>query len=110
MKEALMVLVVCSMLLAISVGATAQNQKKSVRGEEVYAELGKAPDKARSRVNPLENDAEAVAAGRLLFADHCAECHGQAADGGSGSKKGSSLRAAEVQNASPGAILRKGGG
>ena len=68
----------------------------------MYAELGKAPEKARNRLNPLEDDPDAVAAGRLLFEDHCLECHGDRAEGG---KKGPSLRTPEVQNASPGAIF-----
>jgi len=68
----------------------------------VYAELQKAPEKARNRPNPLQNDPDAVAAGAILFGQHCAECHGDAARGG---KKGPSLRAAEVQGAAPGAIF-----
>jgi len=51
----------------------------------VYAELQKAPEKARNRPNPLQNDPDAVAAGAILFGQHCAECHGDAARGG---KKG----------------------
>ncbi len=67
-----------------------------------YAELAKAPEKARAKRNPMEKDPEAVGAGRNLFEQHCAKCHGNAAQGG---KKGPSLRAAEVQNAEPGAIF-----
>jgi mono/diheme cytochrome c family protein len=88
-------------LLAVSVSPA--NEQKSWKDKpDVYAELGKAPGKARNRSNPLENDLEAVAAGRLLFEDHCAECHGDNAEGG---KKGPSLRAPEVQNAAPGSIF-----
>ena len=73
------------------------------RGDSsIYAELGKAPEKARSKRNPMENDKDAVAAGRNLFEQHCAECHGVTAEGG---KKGPSLRVEEVQNAEPGAIF-----
>lgn len=68
----------------------------------VYEELAKAPGKARGRLNPLENDREAVAAGRNLFEQHCAQCHGESAEGG---KKGPTLRVAEVQQAPPGAIF-----
>jgi mono/diheme cytochrome c family protein len=71
-------------------------------GDNPYAELTKAPTKAAARRNPLENDPEAVAAGNKLFARHCAECHGETADGG---KKGPSLRADEVQHATPGALF-----
>jgi mono/diheme cytochrome c family protein len=68
----------------------------------VYAELGKAPEKARDKRNPLEHDPDAWRAGQNLFERHCAECHGDAAEGG---KKGPSLRAPEVQDARPGAIF-----
>ncbi len=77
--------------------------RKEVRKENpVYAELSKAPEKARAKRNPLEKDPEAPVAGRILFEQHCAECHGSAAEGG---KKGPNLRAEEVQNTEPGAIF-----
>lgn len=104
MKPAL-ALLASGLFLAGSMVAGGQNEKKGAKAEDVYAELGKAPEKARIRVNPLESDGDAVAAGRLLFADHCAECHGEDAEGGSGRKRGPSLRAAEVQNATPGALF-----
>jgi mono/diheme cytochrome c family protein len=68
----------------------------------VYAELANAPEKARARRNPLESDPDAVAAGRILFEQHCSECHEDAAEGG---KKGPNLRAEEVQGSPPGAIF-----
>jgi mono/diheme cytochrome c family protein len=87
--------------------APAQNSdsssSKSVNNRPaVYEELAKAPGKARDKRNPLENDPQAVAAGRNLFEQHCAQCHGEAAEGG---KKAPTLRSAEVQEASPGAIF-----
>src|ERR1700740_530887 len=104
MKAAAIASVICGVLLAVSLVAGG-GKEKGAKAEGVYAELGKAPEKARGRVNPLEKDAQAVAAGRLLFADHCAECHGENAEGGSGRKKGPNLRAPEVQSAAPGAIF-----
>lgn len=71
----------------------------------IYAELSKAPRKAVARHNPLENDANAISGGAKLFALHCAECHGESAEGGKGSKKGPSLRAVEVQQTTPGALF-----
>ena len=68
----------------------------------IYAEIAKAPEKARAQRNPFENEADAVAAGGKLFAQHCAECHGSMAEGG---KKGPSLREDEVQRAAPGALF-----
>ncbi|HYW97964.1 MAG TPA: cytochrome c, partial [Candidatus Elarobacter sp.] len=68
----------------------------------VYAELQKAPKKVQERKNPLENDPDAIAAGAVLFEQHCAECHGKSAEG---SRKAPSLRAPEVQNATPGTLF-----
>lgn len=68
----------------------------------VYAELAKAPEKARAKRNPLANDPDAVAAGANLFDQHCAECHG---DAGEGSRKGPSLLKGPVQNAEPGSLF-----
>lgn len=70
--------------------------------ESVYDELKKAPEKYRGKTNPLANDTDAVAAGGVLFEEHCEECHGKE---GMGGKKAPSLRAEEVQNAAPGAIF-----
>lgn len=67
-----------------------------------YRELARAPEKARNRPNPLENNQDAPAAGRKLFEKHCAQCHGPNA---SGTSKAPSLRAAEVQSATPGALF-----
>src|SRR5215468_11062340 len=63
---------------------------QTARAESVYSEIGKAPEKARAKRNPLEKDPEAVAAGRIVFEQRCAECHGDTAEGG---RKGPSLRA-----------------
>ena len=105
MKGCIATLVLIAALL-IAAQSQAQQDKASAPKDHgdssVYAELGKAPEKARSKRNPLENDKDAVAAGRNLFEQHCAECHGATAEGG---KKGPSLRAVEVQDAESGAIF-----
>jgi mono/diheme cytochrome c family protein len=109
MKPAFVALLVSSMLLAISqLSANNGSEMHGFRslqfhlGADTYAELRKAPEKAVNRTNPLENDPEAVAAGKWLFADHCAECHGDDAKGG---RKGPSLRVSDVQNATPGTLF-----
>jgi len=71
-------------------------------GRSIYAEIAKAPEKARAMRNPFENSASAIAAGGKLFEEHCAECHGEMAEGG---KKASRLRDDEVQDAAPGALF-----
>lgn len=76
--------------------------KQKQRADSAYSEIEKAPEKARARRNPFEKDPDAVAAGRVLFEQRCAECHG---DNGAGSKKAPSLRAPEIQDAEPGAIF-----
>jgi mono/diheme cytochrome c family protein len=79
-------------------------QTSASRKQDVsdYAELANAPQKARDRSNPLEKDRDAVAAGAKLFDLHCAQCHGSTTDGG---QRGPSLRAKEVQQATPGALF-----
>jgi len=108
-KAIVAALAACTSLLAISIAlGQSGNPGKSPAvaapqyNPAIYAELQKAPEKARKRTNPLQNDPDAVAAGAILFEQHCAECHGEAGQGG---KKGPSLRVAEVQIATPGAIF-----
>ena len=67
-----------------------------------YGELTKAPRKAVARRNPLANDPDAVAAGANLFDQHCAECHGELAEG---THKGPTLRVDAVQQATPGTLF-----
>ena len=88
-------------LLVVSLGLAEERDTGAKRGD-VYAELAQAPEKARARKNPLENDPDAPLAGKKLFDRHCAECHGDDAEG---RKKAPSLRAAEVQSASDGALF-----
>lgn len=94
--------VTCAILLFLSAGAVSQNSAPAREDKSVYAELAKAPRKAAARRNPLASDPDAVAAGAKLFDEHCAECHGEMAEGG---KKGPSLRADQVQQATPGTLF-----
>jgi mono/diheme cytochrome c family protein len=98
----------CTFLIVfLSTFAFAQtgNTVPTVSDNILYAELTKAPRKAVARRNPLSTDPDAVAAGGKLYGIHCAECHGETGAGGHGSKKGPSLRAAEVQQAPPGTLF-----
>jgi mono/diheme cytochrome c family protein len=90
------------LVVATSIAGQEKMESKDRKENPVYAELSKAPAKARAKRNPLEKDPEAAVAGSILFEQHCAECHGDSAEGG---KKGPNLRAEEVQNAEPGAIF-----
>jgi len=86
----------------VAIAGKAQDAAKRPEKESPYAELGKAPEKYRLKQNPMTKDAEAPLAGRVLFEEHCAECHGQNA---MGTKKAPSLRTPEVQNAADGTIF-----
>jgi mono/diheme cytochrome c family protein len=91
--------------VALIVGSAAASQSRgggATTRRFDYSEIEKAPAKARAKQNPLEPDIQAVVAGKNLFAQHCAECHG---DGGQGGKKAPSLRVSEIQGAQPGAIF-----
>jgi mono/diheme cytochrome c family protein len=105
MRAHLSALAAAAGLLGVSVALARQEKApayKYRKDARVYAELSKAPQKARAKRNPLERDPEAVAAGRNLFEQHCAECHGDLAEGG---RKGPSLLVEQVQNSEPGTIF-----
>jgi mono/diheme cytochrome c family protein len=57
--------------------------------------LTEVPDRDRRKTNPYRDQPQAIQAGRLLFADHCAQCHGES---GEGTKKRPSLRTPRVQS------------
>ena len=105
MNNPMLVLAFFVVSLGASV-ASAQNQTKrevsATHDSHDYSELNRAPAKARIRVNPFQNDPDAIVAGQILFEDHCAECHGVA---GMGGKKGPDLRDPEVQNATAGTLF-----
>jgi mono/diheme cytochrome c family protein len=56
----------------------------------------------RVRTNPYAGQADAIAGGSRLFADHCSKCHGEDA---LGRRKRPSLRTKEVQQASDGELF-----
>jgi mono/diheme cytochrome c family protein len=104
-KTCIAALSAMGVFLAVSLAFAAQEKEPRYKYKKdalVYAEIAKAPEKARAKRNPLEKDPDAVAAGSILFEQHCSECHGDAGEGG---RKGPSLHAPEVQNSEPGAIF-----
>jgi len=64
--------------------------------------LKRVPARDRAKVNPYAGQADAIAAGGRLFADHCAQCHGS---GAFGNDKHPSLRSERVQQATDGEIF-----
>jgi mono/diheme cytochrome c family protein len=61
--------------------------------------LRKVPQAEHERVNPLAGAPEAIAAGRNLFLDNCAKCHGKEAQGRHGRPP---LRSDRIRAASDG--------
>jgi mono/diheme cytochrome c family protein len=91
------------LLLTVSLAAAKkQDSAPAKKDDSVYAEPAKAPGKAVAQRNPLENDPDAAAAGGKLFEQHCAECHGDMAEG---RRKAPSLLADEVQQSTPGTLF-----
>ena len=64
--------------------------------------LERVPLSARELANPLENDPDAVAAGRKLFRAHCVQCHGEDARGGN---RGPDLRSGALRSARAGELF-----
>jgi mono/diheme cytochrome c family protein len=56
--------------------------------------LKKVPVREHEKTNPYQGQAEAIAAGRRVFVDRCAQCHGEDAEG---TKKRPSLRSQRVR-------------
>jgi mono/diheme cytochrome c family protein len=80
----------------------AQSKPEKAGPASDFSELEKAPAKYRAKLNPLAKDRDSIPAGKILFEEHCAECHGETA---SGTKKAPSLRSQEVQAAPPGSLF-----
>ena len=96
-------LVTIAIACIAALGASSEvTQERLVKSPPIYAALGKVPQRARHKRNPLAGSPDAVAAGRKLYEQYCAQCHGIAAEG---TKRGPSLRAEQVQRATPGAIF-----
>jgi mono/diheme cytochrome c family protein len=64
--------------------------------------LANVPEAERARVNPFGGQPEALGAGKKVFLDHCAKCHGE---DGEGRRKKPSLRTSRVQHATDGEIF-----
>lgn len=95
----LSVIAIAFALSTASAPAKARGKKNEA---EPYAALEKVPAKARAWRNPFEHDLNATLAGQKLFAEHCAECHGNLAEGG---RKAPSLRVEEIRDSSGGTLF-----
>lgn len=64
--------------------------------------LTRVPSKDAARQNPLAQKPQAAAAGENLFQQHCAECHGEEANGRNGKPN---LHSERVAEATPGQLF-----
>lgn len=68
--------------------------------------LRKVPANDRVRSNPLANNPDAMAAGAKIFAEHCAPCHGEDAEGKvQGKHYRPNLHSNRVKQATPGELF-----
>jgi len=56
--------------------------------------MKKVPSREHDRTNPYQGQTDAIAAGKRLFEDHCASCHGENAEG---KKKKPALTSERIQ-------------
>jgi mono/diheme cytochrome c family protein len=103
MKSLLSALGIGGVLLGASI-CFAQHElgDSSTKSHARRNEIAKAPEKYRVRPNPMDSDPTAPAAGKILYDQHCAECHAHGADG---TRRGPSLLRDRVQTAPPGALF-----
>lgn len=102
MMSAMAAMLAVGALLGFAQSEDSASLEKDHHHHHHYAEFAKVPEKARAKSNPLAEDPDAPVAGRKLFEQHCAECHGSTAEGG---RKAPSLRGEEVQQATPGTLF-----
>ena len=88
--------------LAFVAASSGRERKEETDSRGVLLAIAQAPAKARDWKNPYEGDPNAVLAGKKLYLQHCAECHGNNARG---MRNAVNLREPAVQNATPGELV-----
>ena len=90
-------------------GSTAEHEHEHPTDDRgVLLSIAQAPERTREWRNPYEGEPEQVLAGKKLFKQHCAECHGSDARGRGHAVN---LHLSAVQNATAGELewfLRNG--
>jgi mono/diheme cytochrome c family protein len=88
--------------LAFAIVGVAGERERATDDRGVLLVIAQAPAKTRDWKNPYEGKSDALLAGKKLYLQHCAECHGQNARG---MRNAISLRTPQVQNATPGELV-----
>jgi len=95
-------LLLAAAIFAAAGAAREKDSKDPGDDRGVLRPIAQAPLAARDWYNPYEGQPDAIAAGKKLFLQHCAECHGKDARGLHGA---ANLRSPGVQNATPGELV-----
>jgi mono/diheme cytochrome c family protein len=91
------------LLASLAVAAAgAARDKDATDSRGVLLAIAQAPVKTRNWKNPYEGDADALLAGKKLYDQHCAECHGANARG---LRNAVNLRSPQIQNATAGELV-----
>jgi cytochrome c oxidase cbb3-type subunit 2 len=88
--------------LAFAIVGAAGERERATDDRGVLLVIAQAPAKTRDWKNPYEGKSDALLAGKKLYLQHCAECHGQNARG---MRNAISLRTPQVQNATSGELV-----
>ncbi|MFY9730525.1 MAG: c-type cytochrome [Candidatus Acidiferrales bacterium] len=88
--------------MAFAFAGAARERERATDDRGVLTAIAQAPAKTRDRKNPYEGDPDALLAGKKLYSQHCAECHGKYARG---MRNAVNLRSPQVQNATPGELV-----
>jgi mono/diheme cytochrome c family protein len=88
--------------LAFAIVGAAGERERATDDRGVLLVIAQAPAKTRDWKNPYEGNSDALLAGKKLYLQHCADCHGQNARG---MRNAISLRTPQVQNATPGELV-----
>ena len=88
--------------LAFAIVGAAGERERATDDRGVLLVIAQAPAKTRDWKNPYEGKSDALLAGKKLYLQHCADCHGQNARG---MRNAISLRTPQVQNATSGELV-----
>jgi mono/diheme cytochrome c family protein len=88
--------------LAFAIVGVAGERERATDDRGVLLVIAQAPAKTRDWKNPYEGNSDALLAGKKLYLQHCADCHGQNARG---MRNAISLRTPQVQNATAGEFV-----
>jgi mono/diheme cytochrome c family protein len=101
-------LVLLALVFALAGAAAEQDHAHPTDDRGVLMAIAQAPERTREWRNPYQGQPDAVLAGKKLFQQHCAECHGSNARGRG---RAVNLHLSAVQNATAGELewfLRNG--